>query len=77
MGASVATETTLLRNHQCRLCESPEYDTAKRLLQRSGLNPDAWGFLAHDIAFQLRNGLFYSPGVFIPAKVGRVAKFDI
>lgn len=59
MGASVATETTLPRNHQCRLCESPEYDTAKRLLKRSGLNPEQWGFLLHDITAQLREQQFY------------------
>lgn len=56
---STAIGTTLPRNHQCRLCESPEYDIAKRLLQRSGLNLPEWGFLLHDITAQLRERQFY------------------
>lgn len=38
------------REHSCAICESPEYKQAETIIQRSGLKPDQWGFLLHDIA---------------------------
>lgn len=39
--------------HSCDICASPEYQKAREILVRSGLQPDKWGFLLHDIAREL------------------------
>lgn len=40
--------------HLCQVCQSPEYQRAIAIIQRSGMDPDKWGFLLHDIAQALR-----------------------
>ena len=38
----------------CQICPSSEYQTAQKILRRSGLNVNNWGFLLHDLASELR-----------------------
>lgn len=40
--------------HLCQVCQSPEYQRAIAIIQHSGMDPDKWGFLLHDIARALR-----------------------
>lgn len=46
-----AIETT---PHACDVCQSPEYEQAIAIIKRSGMDPENWGFLLHDITRALR-----------------------
>ena len=51
----------------CKICHSPEYNQALRIVQRSGLNASHWGFLIHDIASHLMgDGPYVLTGDFYP-----------
>lgn len=42
-------------SHSCAVCVSPQYKQAEEIVKRSGLRPDYWGYLLHDIAGALIN----------------------